>query len=232
MNVISRIRFGFVGRLGAFLVRAIYFTMRIKRKNREVVLDLCAKGSSYIIVFWHARLLMMPFARVAPVAHVIISRHSDGEYIARVSQRLGIRSIRGSTTRGGRTAFIAAARRLKAGEVVGVTPDGPKGPVHSVQPGTIRLAMMTGVPVIPLAFGCSRFWEFRSWDRFRIPKPFSRGVFIWGDPIYFPPRMSDSEIENACNDLREVLLALNKQADEEAQGKAQENRQAFESSDK
>ncbi|TLD43223.1 MAG: hypothetical protein JETT_0392 [Candidatus Jettenia ecosi] len=126
---------------------------------------------------------------------VLISQHSDGEYIAQVIQRLGFGVIRGSTTRGGMRAVKAMVNKAKSGCSLAITPDGPRGPRFIVQSGSIYLSKKTQLPIIPTVVGLSSYWELPSWDKFRIPKPFSRALMLYGESIHIPSNISEEEME-------------------------------------
>lgn len=157
--------------IAAWTIRLLGRALRIRSEGTDVVDEFYRGGKRIIIAFWHGRQLMMPLAYRGREAYVLISQHRDGELIHRVVARFGFRSVRGSTTRGG----VAALRRLielgRAGVDLVVTPDGPKGPRQVVQPGVIQLAKATGLPIVPLAFGCSKKKSFAagiaSWFRIR-----------------------------------------------------------------
>lgn len=157
--------------IAAWIIRLLGRVLRIRTEGAGGVDHLYREGRPIIIAFWHGRQLMMPLAYRGREAYVLISQHRDGELIHRVIARFGFRSVRGSTTRGG----VAALRRLielgRAGVDLVVTPDGPKGPRQVVQPGVIQLAKATGLPIVPLAFGCSKKKSFTvgiaSWSRIR-----------------------------------------------------------------
>jgi hypothetical protein len=120
-----------------------------------------------------------------PGARILISASKDGELIARTMRCFGQGAVRGSSTRGGRSAFKAMMALADEPFDLVITPDGPKGPRHQIKPGVVQLARLTGRPVIPMAFVCSRGHRFASWDRFLLPYPFSRGVYAFGEPVVY-----------------------------------------------
>lgn len=153
-----------------------------------------------IVAAWHSRILLIPtiWSRIArklpkkayPTA-MLISLSRDGEAVAKAITHLGLDSVRGSSThkrkkkdKGGIAALAEASRRLRAGSVLCITPDGPRGPAETVQPGPILLAQRTGAAIIPYAIGCRPVKRLDTWDRFMIPMPFSRGAMIIGEPIF------------------------------------------------
>ena len=159
----------------------------------------------YLYAFWHARMLMIPRLSRGGLWHgyMLISEHRDGGFIADTMHLLGIDTVRGSTTRGGARAMLKMLRAVRdENRHLAITPDGPKGPREVVQKGTVQLAMKAGLPVVPVCYATKRHWRVNSWDRFYIPQPFSRGVFVMGDPV------SVSEDEDMDDALRRVQQAM------------------------
>jgi len=132
---------------------------------------------------------------------ILVSRSRDGEYIARIAAALGYRPVRGSSSRG---------------RPVTITPDGPRGPRYDIKPGLLALARNSGCDIIPAAMGLSAYWELPSWDRFRIPKPFSRGVHCWGEPLRVPPDADEAALGRLAQELRRRMIALEAHADRKA----------------
>jgi hypothetical protein len=141
-------------------------------------------AAPYILSFWHARLLMMPYAYRGWNGSMLISEHKDGAYIADAVQLMGIESSRGSTNKGGARALLGMIRLARSGRALGITPDGPKGPREVVQPGTVQLAKKSGLPLRAVCYATKRHRRANSWDRFYLPLPFTRGVFVIGEPVY------------------------------------------------
>jgi lysophospholipid acyltransferase (LPLAT)-like uncharacterized protein len=161
--------------VGASVVRGIAATMRLETRGHEAVDSLYREGRHIILAFWHAQQLLIPFGYRGQGSHVLISQHGDGEIIARIIARFGHEAVRGSSTRGGAGALRALIKLGRAGKDLVVTPDGPKGPRQIAKPGVIQLAKATGLPIVPLAFACSKKKSSRvgivSWSPIR-----SRGV--------------------------------------------------------
>lgn len=179
-------------------IRLVYATNRWTVEGGEVPRRLRAEGRSFILAFWHGRLLMIPMAwrRLAPM-HMLISAHRDGRIIADAVTYFGVRSIAGSSRRGGTVALRTMLRRLEAGDCVGITPDGPRGPAMTVSSGIVNVARLARVPIVPVVFATSRRRVLRSWDRFNLALPFGRGVFLWGEPIAIGADLDAAGIERA-----------------------------------
>ncbi len=157
--------------IGAGVIRLLRLTMKIEMKDEERVDVLYRQGKHIILAFWHAHQLMIPIGYRGVGAHVLISRHRDGELIARIISRFGHRAVRGSSTRGGALALRELIRLGRSGVDLVVTPDGPKGPRQIAKLGVVQLAKATGLPIVPLAFSCSKKKSSRagiaSWSRTR-----------------------------------------------------------------
>ncbi len=182
-------------------VRFIYLTSK-KRFHHPKEL----KDKTYIVSFWHGELLMQPFnyQKLKPKGKVsaMISEHKDGEAITKTVEYLGIYSIRGSSTRGGAKALIGAIKELKGGDDIAITPDGPKGPRFSVADGIVAIHKKTNAKI--LAFNCkpSSYWQFNSWDKFIVPKPFGTLDFYVSEPF----SLGDLETEEAKEFIKNKLL--------------------------
>ena len=142
--------------IGASVIRALGLSMRLDSQGHEQVDALYRQGRHIILAFWHAQQLMVPIGYRGAEANVLISQHQDGEIIARIISRFGHRAIRGSSTRGGALALRELIRLGQSGADLVVTPDGPKGPRQIAKLGVVQLARATGLPIVPLAFGCSK----------------------------------------------------------------------------
>jgi lysophospholipid acyltransferase (LPLAT)-like uncharacterized protein len=144
---------------------------------------------------------------------MLISGHRDGVLMSRVIARLGYATVAGSSKRGGTTALRAIARLLAEGVSVGFTPDGPRGPRMRAKPGPIKAAQLAGVPILMAAYGVRRRWVFRSWDRFCLALPFSRGAIVWGEPIVVPRDADKQELERLRQLLEDRLNQVTAEAD-------------------
>lgn len=200
--------------VGAQYIRFVYKTSRWNVHNAHIPEDFWQNGKPFILAFWHGRLLLMPYSwpRNQPI-HMLISAHRDGQLIAKTVGHFGIQTIEGSTSKGGATALRSMLKSLKAGQCVGITPDGPRGPRMHASAGIVTTAKMAGVPIIPCAFGTSKRKHARSWDRFLIAKPFSRGVFVWGEPIMVPKSAKADEMIHYQNKVADALNTITDQCD-------------------
>jgi hypothetical protein len=193
-------------------------TMSIRHVNREAIDRLWQKGQSVIACFWHGRLLAMPFAYDGRPTKVLISRHGDGEFIAKVIKYFGVGAVRGSYRKTSISSMREILAELKQGTTIGVTPDGPKGPRYQVKPGIVEIAKIAQRPIVPVTYGASRHRAFASWDRFVLPYPFSRILFVWGDPLYVAADAKADAIEKTRKELEERLVSITEAADRMACG--------------
>ncbi len=131
-------------------------TLRIEHINKAPIDEAWAKGMNFIVCFWHGRLLMMPFAKKDGSGKVLISRHRDGELIARVIHFFGLGTIRGSYRKGSVSSLREIIHDLRKGVDVAITPDGPKGPGYKVKEGIIELARISGKAIIPVSYGAGK----------------------------------------------------------------------------
>ena len=172
------LKFSVLPPVGASLIRGIARTMRLETFGHEAVDALYQKGHHIILAFWHAQQLMIPLGYRGTGSRVLISQHGDGEIIARIIARFGHQAVRGSSTRGGAGALRALIKVGRSGQDLVVTPDGPKGPPHSVKLGVVQLAKATGMPIVPLAFDCSKKNSSRAGIDSWSPIPFHVACFF------------------------------------------------------
>ncbi len=170
-----------------FVYLFIWFVARTIRRtflNWNVIETLDRQGQNYILCLWHnAIFYFLPV--LGPLGYAgMISRSRDGDDVAWIAERFGLKPVRGSPKEGGSSALREMLRLLAEGRHVVITPDGPTGPRYALKPGVTALARKRGVPIVPLAFSAPRRWEFNTWDRMKVPKPFSRTVILAGPPVW------------------------------------------------
>ncbi len=158
------------------LMRIIWFTSAKKFHFISPVGD-----EQHVCVCWHGELLMSPQAyrkiHKKHPASAIISSHFDGSLIASTLKMLGIRSLRGSSRNGAKQVLLQAFKSIKSGEEVLITPDGPRGPRQHMSDGAIGIALKSKLPIFVMNYRAEKYWQLNSWDRFVIPKPFTKVDF-------------------------------------------------------
>jgi lysophospholipid acyltransferase (LPLAT)-like uncharacterized protein len=180
----KRLAGGFLRNLIYMTLRVLYATWRMRIVGGDIPQAFHDRGEGTICVFWHGRLLLTPFAYKGKRLHVLVSSHGDGEIIANLVKSFGYSLVRGSSSKRGKEAFREMVQLARENRDLGITPDGPRGPAEVVKLGVAQLARLTGKPIIPITYSCSRGKRFPSWDRFMLPYPFSRVVIVWGEPLY------------------------------------------------
>jgi hypothetical protein len=190
--------------------------LRVKVVGEEIALGCLADYGRVIVAVWHQRFLpalayVTKFRNFQPI--VMISQSKDGELAARLAQRLGLVPVRGSSTRGGETALAAILKALKSNQAVIHIVDGPKGPRGIVQPGLISMARISGAVILPVLVSADRAWIIRSWDRFLVPKPFSKVTIEWGPPLVVPRHLDPTQMEEFRAEIERRLSEGYAQAD-------------------
>ncbi len=197
---------------GWLLFKTLRMLVRVDSEGREKLEGLRSDGRSVLIAIWHGRLLLPILQHVNEGITPMISQSRDGEMITRTVEKLGFRSIRGSTSRGGKEAMLAMIKLLKnPGEVAAIMPDGPRGPRHRLKPGVVQIARESGAVILPMTWSAKRPIQFGSWDRFQLWRPFSRALVLYGDPIECP---ADGDFRKQCQQVETELVKLEKAADE------------------
>jgi lysophospholipid acyltransferase (LPLAT)-like uncharacterized protein len=178
----------------ALYIRLVHATSRWDYEGLEHLQAIRAAGRPLIACFWHQRILMMRFLwrETAPFS-VLVSPHRDGRLLARAMRLLDVRVIEGSSNRAGSAGLRAVIRALKAGDCVGITPDGPRGPRMRAQGGIVTAARAAGVAILPVAYSVRRRRLLGTWDRFLVALPFTHGVYVIGAPI----EVADIDAESA-----------------------------------
>jgi len=201
------------------LGRVLASTLRWHVTGEEQIEDLVRQnGKGVILVSWHGRTFL-------PVTYLrnrgywsMISTSRDGEYQDRIFKRFGFNTVRGSTSaRGAVQATVTLLKHVKAGNVLAMTPDGPRGPSGCAQPGVIFLAMRSGCPIIPVGISAYPRRFVPTWDRYMVPMPFSRAAMIFGEPMYVPPDVKSDEDQRLWADK---LSARIDAVEREAEGRS------------
>lgn len=138
----------------------------------------------------------------------MVSASKDGAFLSFLLRKFKMNPIRGSSSRRGAQALVEARKTLKQNQSVAVTPDGPKGPVYSAKSGPVVLSRLCQLPIIPTSVSVSAYWELKSWDKFIIPKPFSRVVITFGKPFVVPPDATDQSDEQEAENLGRILMDM------------------------
>ncbi|MBN9343002.1 MAG: hypothetical protein BGO76_02400 [Caedibacter sp. 38-128] len=200
----------------SFYIKFVFKTSRWKWINQDVIDNLIATKTPWIVGFWHNRLLMMSANWTGPQnkMHMLISAHRDGLLIAETMKHFGILTVSGSSSKGGIQALRHLIKFLKKGDCIGITPDGPRGPRFKARGGIVQVAKLAGCPIVPVSYSTTRRRVLNSWDRFVFALPFSKGVFIAGDPIYVPSSATEEESKEALLKVETTLRYISDHADQ------------------
>lgn len=194
--------------LGYYILRFYLSMLRVRVIGEEIALGCLADYERMIVAVWHQRFLpavayFKKFRYFKPI--VMISQSKDGEWAARLADRLGFIPVRGSSSKGGTTALVAITEALKKNPVVIHIVDGPKGPKGVVKPGLISMAQLSGGVILPIIVSAKKAWILGSWDRFLIPKPFSKVTIEWGQPFVVPRDLDPDRSEKFRREIEKSL---------------------------
>jgi lysophospholipid acyltransferase (LPLAT)-like uncharacterized protein len=209
---LKRLQAAAIAAIGYPLINVLGHTLRWRTDGLDHLDAIRAAGRQPVMAFWHGRILPATFYFRRRGIVVITSDNFDGEWIARIIERFGYGTARGSTSRGARRALLQLVREMERGHAAGFTLDGPRGPAQVAQAGAIWLAGATGNPVLPFHLEASRHWSLKSWDRTQIPKPFSTVALVMGAPMSVPAGAGDADIEHWRVELEGRLRALEQRA--------------------
>jgi len=170
-----------------------------------------------VFVFWHEYIPVLFYLRGHCHVSMLLSRHQDAEWLSQAARHMGFRTVRGSTSRGG---VVALRELIRAGRTVNlaITPDGPRGPRRKLAPGCIYASSRLGIPLVPIGLGYDRPWRSRrAWDRFAVPRPYSRARVIAGPPIQIPPDLPRAGFERYRARIERILNHLTARAEQWAE---------------
>lgn len=165
-----------------------------------------------IYAIWHGLQYCLGGIPNRKNVHILISLSKDGEIIAYTVKKIGFSTVRGSMGRGGMKATREIIRILEEGGNLAYTVDGPKGPGHKVKKGVVRIAQMSGRPIIPVNSDSTYRYIFKSWDKYQVPLPGSKMPLVFGDPIYVPEDLSEDDVEEYRLRVENELFRLREEA--------------------
>ncbi len=210
---LTEIKWKLVGIFGKLIIDFIFKTSKIEIVGFEKVRPLL-KRKKFIGAIWHSRILFFSYyCGTWWNAYILVSQSDDGEIIARILERQGFRTIRGSTTRGGRKALSTMIKKINQGNIGAIIPDGPQGPRFKIQKGIMILGKNTRAPILPMTYSAKRVIIFNSWDRFVLPLPFNRCRVVLSDPVIVPADADKDEVERLRLKLENTLMDITKKAD-------------------
>jgi lysophospholipid acyltransferase (LPLAT)-like uncharacterized protein len=205
----------FLGRLVAWLLRGLGATWRVRVEGP----DPFGGTGPLVLGTWHRSLLIAAYGWRDRGLVIPVSRSRDGDRIDGVLRRLGFaESARGSSSRGATTVLREVIRRVRRGEVIGMLPDGPRGPAGVAKPGIVALARATGARLVPVGIAAKPAWRFGSWDRAELPRPFARVHCVYGEPMWVPHEARGEELARQLSRFEGELRRLDALAAEALDG--------------
>jgi lysophospholipid acyltransferase (LPLAT)-like uncharacterized protein len=211
-NAFNRVRNTIGTVIAAISVKLLLFTVRYRARGWERVKPLAQAGEGVVYAFWH-NVMMMPLGHQSRHGTIaLVSAGMDGMFAARIVRHFGVGSIAGWSENHGASTVIEALRSRPRGHSLVITPDGPRGPRYHAHEGAVYIASRCGLPVVPVGMAFSRSWALRSWDRFRIAKPFSRAEMIFGEPRTIAHDLDRTALDRERAWLEQELHALSKEA--------------------
>ena len=193
--------------LAPTILRTLSSSWKIERLGFEHYERVTA-GEGALACIWHGRMLLPMRAHARQNLHVLVSPSDDGSLVTWMLERFGYHTIRGSSNKSPARALRRMLGELERGALIVITPDGPRGPRHSVNPGPAWMARATGLPILPCGFVCDEARYLKSWDRFTIPKFGARVVLSYGEPMHVSADAGDDAVEEATRELRARMLEL------------------------
>lgn len=208
-------------------MKLVYFTSRVKFVNEKILLEAAKNKEPLVILFWHNRLMMIPFIarkikKTYPAYNfmTLASKHGDGQIVGRIMEKFNLISILGSTQsdhkQRSRGISIGSFKQifsgLKKGHSLGITPDGPRGPNQKINGEVINIARMAESGILALSYSSSRFIELKTWDKFKLPLPFSKLCFYFDEKIFQVKK--DCSNEDMASLEKEITNRINFTQDE------------------
>jgi len=198
----------------SLMLRFVYFSSKKRFTNENEIIKLFESNQNFILVEWHNRALMQYFGfRKFKGKHhtltALISKSDDGALAHLTLGFLGVKSVRGSSSRGGTEALRAMSRIAKtAGSNLSITPDGPKGPVYEIKNGVLAAAKLTGLPILPVSWFAKNHKRVKTWDRLILARPFTVLHFVFGTPIVVPRKCTSDELEKIRKRLQAEMMRI------------------------
>ena len=214
---LSEIKKSFLNFLGlnvlTFIVNLVIKTYRIDIQNSDAVKKVLNNDKQFIVAFWHGRMLIPWYVHKNYKIAALVSKSKDGEILTRLLKNWNYKVVRGSSHIGGKEALKIMEDKLDEGFSFAITPDGPTGPPHKMKPGAVVLAHRKKVPLFLIGTASKKHYVFNSWDKFQVPKPFSKIVVIYSEPVYIKEESTREEINKLIEVCENKLIELQKEAE-------------------
>lgn len=207
----------FLRNIGLHLLPKIFDVLcksvRIEFENEDAFLTKI-KEHNIVLAFWHGKMAIGWYLLKNKNAAAIVSRSRDGDLLSELLKHWNYKLARGSSSKGGKDAMELLLNFARQKMNIAITPDGPKGPERKMKAGAVITAKKSGVPLILAGIGYSNYWQLKSWDKMKIPKPFSKAKVIFSDPIFIDANLSYDDTSKLIELYEKELNKLDKQAEE------------------
>ena len=193
-------------------VNVLCKTLKIEYQNYSSIDQMGSNDQKFIAAFWHGSMLVPWYVLRDKNFSALVSQSKDGELLTRLLKNWNYNVVRGSSNVGGKEAMQFMIDEVSAGKNLAITPDGPKGPEFKMKPGTVVLSKKTGAKIIMIGVGYKNYWQLGSWDKFKVPKFFSRVVLKFSEPIIVNPDLSYDDVSQTIIGAEKKLKSLQTEA--------------------
>jgi len=203
----------FIGlRVSNFVLNVLLKTVRIKIINGEQVIKLHNEKKNFVVSFWHGSMLIGWYLQREKNISALVSKSKDGDLLANILEKWNYKVVRGSSHIGGKEALEMMLELTKQNYSLAITPDGPTGPIHKMKAGAVVTAKKSYIPLFLIGIGIKKKFVLKSWDQFEIPKPFTKAVAVYSDPLYVGADLSYEETNQKIIECEAILNKLQKDA--------------------
>ncbi len=187
-------------------------TLRIKVVNGETISKCASEKKNFVSAFWHGSMLIGWYMHRNENIAALVSQSKDGEVLAKILEKWNYKVVRGSSSLGGNEALSVMVDLIRGNNSLVITPDGPRGPIYKMKAGAVVSAKKTNVPLFLAGIGIKKKFILKSWDHFEVPKPFSKVVVLYSDPILINEDSSYDETNQKISECEALLNKLQKDA--------------------
>jgi len=195
-----------------FVIRVLCKTVKYKIINKNCIDSLKKKNQNYVLGFWHGTMLAPWYLHRNSNFAAIVSKSKDGEILSKILKVWNYYVARGSSHKGGKEAVKQLLNFASKKKSVAITPDGPTGPEHKMKPGAVITAKKSGIPLVLVGIGYSKYYQLNSWDKFQIPRFFSTATIIYSDPVFIDDRLDFDSTDLIIKKCEQTLNKLQKEA--------------------
>jgi lysophospholipid acyltransferase (LPLAT)-like uncharacterized protein len=199
-------------RFASVAIRLLLFTLRIKIINSETLKRIVREKKNFVTAFWHGSMMIGWFLQRNGNMASLVSQSKDGDVLAAILGKWNYHVVRGSSSTGGSDALTAMILLIREEYSLAITPDGPRGPICKMKAGAVITAKKSNVPLFLVGIGIKNKIILKSWDRFEVPKPFSKVAVIYSDPIFIDENLSYEDTNQKILDCEDLLNKLQKDA--------------------